>query len=154
MDDAMMPECERMSSPSCGWVTRRRRRPTTSVHLERSSSTGSAARMTPMALFSWRSTERASGYPGRPSSSGDSLRRRSPERRRDSYSLSNIRSRWRMRRVVAGAELRSQVTEEHGWLLGRVVDPFGHEWEIGRPLGAWPPPAWHGRRFRSGSGLP
>jgi PhnB protein len=43
--------------------------------------------------------------------------------------------------VVAGAELRSQVTEEHGWLLGRVVDPFGHEWEIGRPLGAWPPPA-------------
>jgi uncharacterized glyoxalase superfamily protein PhnB len=25
--------------------------------------------------------------------------------------------------------------------LGRVVDPFGHEWEIGRPLGAWPPPA-------------
>jgi PhnB protein len=43
--------------------------------------------------------------------------------------------------VAAGAELSSQVTEEHGWLLGRVVDPFGHEWEIGRPLGAWPPPA-------------
>jgi PhnB protein len=31
------------------------------------------------------------------------------------------------------------VTEEHGWQLGSVVDPFGHEWEIGRPLGAWPP---------------
>jgi hypothetical protein len=23
--------------------------------------------------------------------------------------------------------------------VGRVVDPFGHEWEIGRPLGDWPP---------------
>jgi len=22
---------------------------------------------------------------------------------------------------------------------GKVLDPFGHEWEIGRPLGAWPP---------------
>jgi hypothetical protein len=22
---------------------------------------------------------------------------------------------------------------------GRIVDPFGHEWEIGQPLGAWPP---------------
>jgi PhnB protein len=20
-----------------------------------------------------------------------------------------------------------------------VLDPFGHEWEIGRPLGPWPP---------------
>ena len=26
------------------------------------------------------------------------------------------------------------VVEEHGWRLGRVVDPFGHHWEIGRPL--------------------
>jgi len=26
------------------------------------------------------------------------------------------------------------VGEEHGWRLGRVVDPFGHHWEIGRPL--------------------
>ena len=25
-----------------------------------------------------------------------------------------------------------------GWRLGRIVDPFGHEWEIGRPLGQWP----------------
>jgi uncharacterized glyoxalase superfamily protein PhnB len=23
--------------------------------------------------------------------------------------------------------------------LGRIVDPFGHEWEIGSPLGEWPP---------------
>ncbi len=26
----------------------------------------------------------------------------------------------------------------YGWLLGRVVDPFGHHREIGRPLGPWP----------------
>jgi PhnB protein len=43
--------------------------------------------------------------------------------------------------VAAGGKVTSQVTEEHGWQLGRVVDPFGHEWEIGRPLGAWPPAA-------------
>jgi PhnB protein len=41
--------------------------------------------------------------------------------------------------VTAGGTLSSPVDEEHGWLVGRVVDPFGHEWEIGRPLGAWPP---------------
>jgi len=28
------------------------------------------------------------------------------------------------------------VQEAHGWRLGRVVDPFGHHWEIGRPLKA------------------
>lgn len=43
--------------------------------------------------------------------------------------------------VTAGGECTSPVTEEHGWLLSRVVDPFGHEWEIGRPLGSWPPGA-------------
>jgi PhnB protein len=43
--------------------------------------------------------------------------------------------------VAAGGKLTSQVAAEHGWLLGRVVDPFGHEWEIGRPLGPWPPAA-------------
>jgi PhnB protein len=41
--------------------------------------------------------------------------------------------------VEAGGKLTSAVGEEHGWLLGRIVDPFGHEWEIGRPLRAWPP---------------
>ena len=41
--------------------------------------------------------------------------------------------------VAAGAINLSPVADEHGWRLGRVVDPFGHEWEIGRPLGAWPP---------------
>ncbi len=41
--------------------------------------------------------------------------------------------------VAAGADETSPVGDEHGWRLGRIVDPFGHEWEIGRPLGAWPP---------------
>jgi PhnB protein len=41
--------------------------------------------------------------------------------------------------VAAGATESSRVGDEHGWRLGRIIDPFGHEWEIGRPLGAWPP---------------
>jgi PhnB protein len=36
--------------------------------------------------------------------------------------------------VAAGASAVFPVGEEHGWRLGRVVDPFGHHWEIGRPL--------------------
>jgi PhnB protein len=43
------------------------------------------------------------------------------------------------RAVAAGATQTSPVGDEHGWRLGRIVDPFGHEWEIGRPLGTWPP---------------
>jgi PhnB protein len=42
--------------------------------------------------------------------------------------------------VGAGATETAPVGDEHGWRLGRIVDPFGHEWEIGTPLGAWPPP--------------
>jgi PhnB protein len=41
--------------------------------------------------------------------------------------------------VASGATESSVVGEEHGWRLGRIIDPFGHEWEIGKPLGAWPP---------------
>lgn len=41
--------------------------------------------------------------------------------------------------VAAGATETSPVSNEHGWRLGRVIDPFGHEWEIGLPLGTWPP---------------
>jgi PhnB protein len=26
------------------------------------------------------------------------------------------------------------VDQPYGWRIGRVVDPFGHHWEIGRPL--------------------
>jgi PhnB protein len=38
------------------------------------------------------------------------------------------------RALKAGATQVRPVAEEHGWRLGRVVDPFGHHWEIGRPL--------------------
>jgi PhnB protein len=43
------------------------------------------------------------------------------------------------RAVAAGAIELSPIGDEHGWRLGRVTDPFGHEWEIGAPLGEWPP---------------
>lgn len=36
--------------------------------------------------------------------------------------------------VGAGAAVVQPVSEEHGWRVGRVVDPFGHHWEIGRPV--------------------
>lgn len=39
----------------------------------------------------------------------------------------------------AGASVASPVADEHGWRLGRIIDPFGHEWEIGSPLDDWPP---------------
>jgi PhnB protein len=38
------------------------------------------------------------------------------------------------RAVAAGASQVHPVSEDYGWRLGRVVDPFGHHWEIGRPL--------------------
>jgi PhnB protein len=37
--------------------------------------------------------------------------------------------------LAAGAREVWPVHKEHGWLMGRVVDPFGHHWEIGKPLG-------------------
>ena len=43
------------------------------------------------------------------------------------------------RAVAAGATEIYPVAEEHGWRLGRIEDPFGHHWEIGKPLIAWPP---------------
>lgn len=37
--------------------------------------------------------------------------------------------------VGAGAGEVSAVEDQHyGWRVGRVVDPFGHHWEIGKPL--------------------
>lgn len=36
--------------------------------------------------------------------------------------------------VTAGAREVMPVEEAYGWRLGRVVDPFGHHWEIGHPL--------------------
>lgn len=41
--------------------------------------------------------------------------------------------------IAAGATESSAVDDEHGWRLGRIIDPFGHEWEVGKPLGPWPP---------------
>jgi PhnB protein len=38
------------------------------------------------------------------------------------------------RAVAAGAKVVWPVGEQHGWRVGRVVDPFGHHWEIGKPL--------------------
>ncbi|HEX4577806.1 MAG TPA: VOC family protein [Edaphobacter sp.] len=38
------------------------------------------------------------------------------------------------RAVDAGATIICQMTTEHAWRIGRVVDPFGHHWEIGKPL--------------------
>jgi PhnB protein len=38
------------------------------------------------------------------------------------------------RAVAAGATIVVPVKEDYGWRLGRVVDPFGHHWEIGHPL--------------------
>jgi ribose 5-phosphate isomerase B len=43
------------------------------------------------------------------------------------------------RALAAGAREVRPVGDEHGWRLGRVVDPFGHHWEIGRPPVPWPP---------------
>jgi len=39
-----------------------------------------------------------------------------------------------LRARTAGATEVFPVAEEYGWRLGRVVDPFGHHWEIGHPL--------------------
>jgi PhnB protein len=38
--------------------------------------------------------------------------------------------------LAAGAREVYPVSEGHGWRVGRVVDPFGHHWEIGKPLSA------------------
>lgn len=37
--------------------------------------------------------------------------------------------------VAAGAVVRSPMQDrDYGWRDGAVLDPFGHRWEIGRPL--------------------
>jgi PhnB protein len=38
------------------------------------------------------------------------------------------------RAIAAGATQVWPVHEDYGWRLGRVVDPYGHHWEIGKPL--------------------
>lgn len=36
--------------------------------------------------------------------------------------------------VATGAKAVHPVGEEHGWRVGRIVDPYGHHWEIGREV--------------------
>lgn len=43
------------------------------------------------------------------------------------------------RAIALGATEVAPVEEQHRWLLGRIEDPFGHQWEIGKPLVEWPP---------------
>jgi len=38
------------------------------------------------------------------------------------------------RAVSAGAKEISPVGDQYGWRVGRVLDPYGHHWEIGKPL--------------------
>ncbi len=38
------------------------------------------------------------------------------------------------RAVAAGATVVHPVSNEYGWRLGRIADPFGHHWEIGKPM--------------------
>ena len=38
------------------------------------------------------------------------------------------------RAVAAGATQVVPVYEEHGWRIGRILDPYGHHWEIAREL--------------------
>jgi len=36
--------------------------------------------------------------------------------------------------VSAGAREVAPIAEGHGWRIGRVADPSGHHWEVGKPL--------------------
>jgi PhnB protein len=38
------------------------------------------------------------------------------------------------RAIKAGGTVVYPMGNEYGWRLGRLVDPFGHHWEIGKPL--------------------
>lgn len=38
------------------------------------------------------------------------------------------------RAIEAGARVVNPVSEDHGWRVGRLTDPFGHDWEIGREV--------------------
>jgi PhnB protein len=38
------------------------------------------------------------------------------------------------RAIAAGATEINPMSDAHGWHIGRLSDPFGHHWEIGRQL--------------------
>ncbi len=36
--------------------------------------------------------------------------------------------------VAAGASVECAMRDEYAWRIGKLRDPFGHAWEIGKPL--------------------
>jgi PhnB protein len=58
------------------------------------------------------------------------------------------------RAVAAVGSQVNPVGEEHGWQPGRVDDPFGHRWQIGKPLGPWPPADVDPSTDQNSPGLP
>ncbi len=38
------------------------------------------------------------------------------------------------RALASGAREVTPVGDQHGWRVGRVADPYGHHWEIAKPL--------------------
>jgi len=38
------------------------------------------------------------------------------------------------RALAAGAREINPMDDAYGWRIGKIADPFGHVWEIGRPL--------------------
>ena len=36
--------------------------------------------------------------------------------------------------AAGGKEVWPVADQDYGWRVGRMVDPFGHHWEIGKPL--------------------
>jgi PhnB protein len=36
--------------------------------------------------------------------------------------------------MAAGGIEIAAISEEHGWRIGRIADPSGHHWEIGKPV--------------------
>jgi PhnB protein len=39
------------------------------------------------------------------------------------------------RAIAAGGTVVNDMYEDHGWRIGRLTDPSGHDWEIARQLG-------------------
>jgi len=38
------------------------------------------------------------------------------------------------RAVAAGARAVTPMGNQHGWRVGRIADPYGHHWEVAKPL--------------------
>jgi uncharacterized glyoxalase superfamily protein PhnB len=46
-----------------------------------------------------------------------------------------------MTAVAADGTLVAKADQDYGYRLGHFIDPFGHHWEMGRPLKRYPPTA-------------